>query len=175
MFELCTMSTDFHVQPHVSWSLGTPHCFLSNHRALCQVPLLISSFHVLCAFCLSAQAKITFSRKVFFQFSICLGASLWPPWSNLALFVLDGEILWNFLPQTPETHTSVPMPPSRGTRSVAAEPVNILADLDLDGLYVKDLRNLLGRRNLPATGPRSSLIERLNKRCHKVTSFRPPF
>ena len=55
------------------------------------------------------------------------------------------------------------MPPSRGTRSVAAEPVNIPADLDLDGLYVKDLRNLLGRRNLPATGPRSTLIERLKE------------
>ena len=55
------------------------------------------------------------------------------------------------------------MPPSRRARSVAAEPVNIPADLDLDGLYVKDLRNLLSRLNLPATGPRSTLIERLKE------------
>ena len=55
------------------------------------------------------------------------------------------------------------MPLSRRTRSVAAEPVNIPADLDLDGLYVKDLRNLLSRLNLPATGPRSTLIERLKE------------
>ena len=55
------------------------------------------------------------------------------------------------------------MPLSRRTRSVAAEPVNIPADLDLDALYVKDLRNLLSRLNLPATGPRSTLIERLKE------------
>ena len=55
------------------------------------------------------------------------------------------------------------MPPSRRTRSVAAEPVNIPADLDLDGLYVKDLRNFLSRLNLPATGTRSTLIKRLKE------------
>ena len=27
MFELCTLSSDFHVQPGVSWVLGTFHCF----------------------------------------------------------------------------------------------------------------------------------------------------
>ena len=55
------------------------------------------------------------------------------------------------------------MPPSRRTRSVAAEPVKIPADLDLDGLYVRDLRNLLSRLNLHATGPRATLIERLKE------------
>ena len=55
------------------------------------------------------------------------------------------------------------MPPSRRTRSVAAEPVNIPADLYLDGLYSKDLRYLLSRLNLPATGNLSTLVERLKE------------
>ena len=55
------------------------------------------------------------------------------------------------------------MPPSRRTRSLAAEPVNIPANLDLDDLYVKDLKNLLCRLNLPATVTRSTLIERLKE------------
>ena len=44
---------------------------------------------------------------------------------------------------------------------MAAELVNIPADLDLDGLFVKDLRNLLSHLNVLATGTRSTLVERL--------------
>ena len=54
------------------------------------------------------------------------------------------------------------MPPSRRTRSVAAgDLVNIPADLDLNRLYVRDLRNLCSQLTLSATGTRATLIERL--------------
>lgn len=60
--------------------------------------------------------------------------------------------------------TTVPMPPFWRTRSVAAtETVNIPADLDLDSLYVKDLRHFLSQLNFPATGPRLTLVERLKE------------
>lgn len=67
------------------------------------------------------------------------------------------------------------MPPSRRTRSVAAgEPVNIPADLDLDGLYVKDLRNLCNQLTLPDTGTRSALLERLKEARRNVNDVPPP-
>ena len=54
------------------------------------------------------------------------------------------------------------MPPSRRTRSVAAgDLVHIPADLDLNRLYVRDLRNLCSQLTLSATGTRATLIERL--------------
>lgn len=64
------------------------------------------------------------------------------------------------------------MPPSRRTRSLAAgEPVNIPADLDLDGLYVKDLRNLC---NQLTTGTRSALLERLKEARRNANDVPPP-
>ena len=137
--------------------------------------------HFMCFVCFVCTSKDYVSCQVFFQFSLYLGLSLSPLWSNLALLVLDRKILLNFLPQTPEIHASVPMPPSRRTHSVAAKQVNIPADLDLDGLYVKDLRNLLSRLNLPATGTRSTLFERLKEAreseqaLSQANVVRPPF
>ena len=56
------------------------------------------------------------------------------------------------------------MPPSRRTRRVAAgEPVNIPADLDLDSLFVKDLRTLCSQLSLPTAGTRSALVDRFKE------------
>ena len=41
------------------------------------------------------------------------------------------------------------------------DQLNILADLDLHGLFVKVLRSLCGRAKLPTTGVRAAMIERL--------------
>ena len=67
------------------------------------------------------------------------------------------------------------MPPSRRTRRVAAgELVNIPADLDLDSLFVKDLRTLCSQLSLPATGTRSALIERLKEARRNAQSIDAP-
>ena len=67
------------------------------------------------------------------------------------------------------------MPPSRRTRRVAAgELVNIPADIDLDSLFVKDLRTLCSQLSLPATGTRSALIERLKEARRNAQSIDAP-
>ena len=55
------------------------------------------------------------------------------------------------------------MPPTRRKRNVADQPVNIPADLDLEGMYVKDLRTLCNRLKLPTTGLRATLVQRLEE------------
>ena len=56
------------------------------------------------------------------------------------------------------------MPPSRRTRRVAAgELVNIPADLDPDGLFVKEIRTLCSQLSVPTTGTRSALVDRLKE------------
>lgn len=55
------------------------------------------------------------------------------------------------------------MPPTRRKRSVADQPVNFPADLDLEGMYVKDLRTLCNRLKLPTTGIRATLVQRLEE------------
>ena len=56
------------------------------------------------------------------------------------------------------------MPPSRRTRRLAAgEPVNIPADLDLDSLFVKDLRTLCSQLSLPTARTRSALVDRVKE------------
>ena len=56
------------------------------------------------------------------------------------------------------------MSPTRRTRntSTLADPGHIPADLDLGRLYVKDLRSLCSRLNLPTTGGRAALIKRID-------------
>ena len=51
----------------------------------------------------------------------------------------------------------------RTQRLGTGEPVNIPADLDLDSLFVKDLRTLCSQLSLPTAGPRSALVERLKE------------
>ena len=56
------------------------------------------------------------------------------------------------------------MPPSRPTRRVAAgELVNIPADLDLDSLFVKEIRTLCSQLSVPTAGTRSALVDRLKE------------
>ena len=56
-------------------------------------------------------------------------------------------------------------PPTRRTRhtSTLADPGHIPADLELGRLYVKDLRSLCSRLNLPTTGGRAALIKRIDE------------
>ena len=57
------------------------------------------------------------------------------------------------------------MPLTRRTRntSTLADPGHVPADLDLGRLYVKDLRSLCSRLNLPTTGGRAALIKRIDE------------
>ena len=57
------------------------------------------------------------------------------------------------------------MPPTRRTRnsSTLADPGHIPADLELGRLYVKDLRSLCSRLNLPTTGGHAALIKRIDE------------
>ena len=72
--------------------------------------------------------------------------------------------LKDFVPAVDNVNITHPnMPPTRRTRSatVTDHELNIPADLDLHGLFVKDLRSMCGRAKLPTTGVRAALIERL--------------
>ena len=51
----------------------------------------------------------------------------------------------------------------RRQRLGTGEPVNIPADLDLDSLFVKDLRTLCSQLSLPTAGTRSALVDRLKE------------
>lgn len=62
------------------------------------------------------------------------------------------------------------MPPTRGKRSIADQPVNIPADLDLEGMYVKDLRTLCTRLKLPTTGVRATLVQRIKEVRQNATT-----
>ena len=59
------------------------------------------------------------------------------------------------------------MPPTRRTQrrhATANDQVNAIpADLDLSGLYLKDLRAMCGRLRLSATGNRAALVKRLEE------------
>ena len=57
------------------------------------------------------------------------------------------------------------MPPTRRARnaSTLADPGPIPPDLELGGLYVKDLRSLCSRLNLATTGGRAALIKRIEE------------
>ena len=71
--------------------------------------------------------------------------------------------LKDFVPAVDNVNITHPnMPPTRRTRSATVtDQLNIPADLDLHGLFVKDLRSMCGREKLPTTGVRAALIERL--------------
>ena len=53
----------------------------------------------------------------------------------------------------------------RAQRLGTVEPVSIPADLNLDGLFVKDLSycTLCSQLSLPTAGTRSALVERLKE------------
>ena len=163
MFELCPMSSDFHVQPR-ELNLWTLHClFDQSHVALqCSITCIPTCFITM--FSLSAKHNVL--KFFFFQilmqrgilfFSILLWrcGSCLSPWRSRR-FILR-EKLW-------QLQLYVLMPPSRRTRRVAADdPVNILADLDLDSLLVKDLRTLCSQLSLSTAGTRSALVDRLKE------------
>ena len=158
------MSSDFHVQPR-ELNLRTLHClFDQSHVALqCSRTCIPTCF--ISMFSFSAKHNVLkFSFQILMRRGILFfSILLWRCGLLLAFRLRDPGVL--FCGRSSKSFSYyVLMPPSRRTRLVAAgEPVNIPADLDLDSLFVKDLRTLCSQLSLPTAGTRSALVDRLKE------------
>ena len=147
------MSSDCHVQPR-ELNLRTLHRLSDqSHVALqCSITCIPTCFITMFSF--SAKHNV-----LKFSFQILMRRGI----------LFFSILLWRcglFLAGRSSNSFSyyVLMPPSRRTRRVAAEePMNIPANLDLDSLFVKDLRTLCSQLSPPTAGTRSALVDRLKE------------